>query len=251
MIHFVGAGSGAVDLITLRGKLFIEKADVIVYAGSLINKQLLNFAKTDAELYDSAYFCLDEIISILEQAERDGKTTVRLHSGDPSLYGAIREQMHRLDRLGIEYDVCPGVSSFCGAAAALKAELTPPEISQTVILTRIEGKTPVPEKENIRELSEHGATMAVFLSAGMLSELQVQLLSGGYTNDTPVAIVYKATWDDEKIVRGKLSELSVMGKEAGISKTALVFVGEFLDGYPTCSSLYDKNFETAFRRRAK
>ena len=168
MVHFVGAGSGAADLITLRGKRLLETADVVIYAGSLVNPELLEYTRSDCEIYNSAFMTLDEVIKVMEQAENNGKTVIRLHTGDPSVYGAIREQMDRLDSLGIAYDVCPGVSSFCGAAAALKAEYTLPDVSQTVILTRMSGRTPVPERESIESLASHNATMVIFLSTGML-----------------------------------------------------------------------------------
>ena len=198
MIHFVGAGSGAPDLITLRGKTFLEQADVIIYAGSLVNPQLLDYAKEGCEIYNSAKMTLEEVLDVMFDAEVKGLTTVRLHTGDPCLYGAIREQMDVLDEKGIEYDYTPGVSSFCGAASALNLEYTLPDVSQTVIITRMAGRTPVPEKEEIAKLASHGATMVVFLSTGLLEQLSQRLIAGGYTADTPAAIVYKATWEDEK-----------------------------------------------------
>ena len=199
MVHFVGAGSGAADLITIRGKKLLENADIIIYAGSLVNPELLEYAKDSAEIYNSAKMNLDEVIDVMKQG--DTKNIVRLHTGDPCVYGAIREQMDRLDKLGIEYDVCPGVSSFCGAAAALKAEYTLPDVSQTVIITRMEGRTPVPPKEKIHLLASHNATMVIFLSTGLLKELSAELVKGGYSENTPAAIVYKATWKDEKVMR--------------------------------------------------
>ena len=252
MVHFVGAGSGAADLITLRGKRLIEGADVIIYAGSLVNPELLNFAREgchkNCDIHNSALMTLDEVISVMENAERKGLTTVRLHTGDPSLYGAIREQMDRLDELGIEYDICPGVSSFCGAAAALKAEYTLPDVSQSVIITRMAGRTPVPERESIESFSAHGATMVIFLSAGMTEELSERLISGGYAPDTPAAIVYKATWEDEKIVRCTVGTLAKAAKENDISKTALITVGNFLGNDYSLSRLYDVEFTTAYRK---
>jgi len=194
MIHFVGAGSGAVDLITIRGAELLKEADVIIYAGSLVNPDLLNYAKDSCEIYDSAKMTLDEVLEKMFEAEEENKMTVRLHTGDSSIYGAIREQMDRLDEKGISYDVCPGVSSFCGAAAALKAEYTLPDVSQSVIITRMAGRTPVPEKESIASFAEHGATMVIFLSTGLLKDLSKELVKGKYTEDTPAAIVYKATW---------------------------------------------------------
>ena len=198
MVHFVGAGSGAPDLITLRGKKFLEEADVVIYAGSLVNPQLLEYTKENCEIYNSAKMTLEEVLDVIFAAEEKGLTTVRLHTGDPSLYGAIREQMDVLEEKNIAFDYCPGVSSFCGAASALNLEYTLPDVSQSVIITRMEGRTPVPEKESIQSFAAHHATMVVFLSTGMLEELSRRLIEGGYTADTPAAIVYKATWEDQK-----------------------------------------------------
>ena len=251
MVNFVGAGCGAADLITLRGKKLLENADIIIYAGSLVNPELLKYAKADCEIHNSAYMTLEEVISVIENAEKEGKNTVRLHTGDPSVYGAIREQMDRLDKLSIAYEICPGVSSFCGAAAALKAEYTLPGVSQTVIITRMAGRTAVPEKESIERLAAHGSTMVIFLSAGMLSELSRRLLSGGYRPETPAAIVYKASWADEKICRCTVDTISETAEKNGIKKTALITVGEFLGSNYELSRLYDKSFETEFRRAEK
>ena len=248
MVDFVGAGCGAADLITLRGKRLLEKADVIIYAGSLVNPELLDYAKSDCEIYNSAVMHLDEVIDVMKNAEAEGKDTVRLHTGDPSVYGAIREQMDRLDELHIPYSITPGVSSFCGAAAALRAEYTLPDVSQTVILTRMAGRTPVPEKERIESLAAHNATMVIFLSAGMTEELSARLLSGGYRSDTPAAIVYKATWSDERVVRCTVGTLAKAARENGITKTALITVGGFLGDDYELSKLYDKKFETGFRK---
>ena len=248
MVHFVGAGSGAADLITLRGKKLIENADVIIYAGSLVNPELLDYSGAECEIHNSALMTLDEVIAIIESAEKTNKTTVRLHTGDPSLYGAIREQMDRLDTLNIAYDVCPGVSSFCGAAAALKAEYTLPDVSQTVILTRMAGRTSVPEKESIESLAAHNATMIIFLSTGMLTELTSRLIEGGYSPDTPAAIVYKATWEDEKVCRCTVASLADTAKEHGISKTALITVGNFLGNSHSLSKLYSADFKTEYRK---
>lgn len=245
MIHFVGAGSGAADLITVRGKRLLEEADIIIYAGSLVNPELLEYAKRDTKIYNSAKMHLDEVIAVMRESA--GKNIVRLHTGDPCLYGAIREQMDRLDTMGIEYDVCPGVSSFCGAAAALKAEYTLPDVSQTVIITRIAGRTAVPEKEKIRLLAGHNATMVIFLSAGMLKELSSELIAGGYDRDTKAAIVYKATWEDEKVCRCTVGTLNETAEKNGIKKTALITVGEFLGDDYSLSKLYDKTFTTEFR----
>ena len=248
MVDFVGAGSGAADLITLRGKKLLEEADVIIYAGSLVNPELLDYAKKNCEIYNSAYMNLDEVIAVIEKAERSGKKTVRLHTGDPSIYGAIREQMDKLDSLKIPYEVCPGVSSFCGAAASLKAEYTLPDVSQTVIITRMAGRTPVPEKESIELLAAHGATMVIFLSTGMLEKLSEALIRGGYSSETPAAIVYKATWKDEKVCRCTVGTLAKTANENNITKTALICVGNFLGNDYSLSKLYDKNFETEFRK---
>lgn len=248
MINFVGSGSGAADLITVRGMRLLESADVIIYAGSLVNPELLDYAKDGCEIHNSALMTLDDVITVMENAERRGLMTVRLHTGDPSLYGAIREQMHRLSALGIEYEVCPGVSSFCGAAAALKVEYTLPDVSQSVIITRMAGRTAVPERESIESFAAHGATMVIFLSAGMTAELSERLISGGYAPNTPAAIVYKATWEDQKIVRCTVGTLGNAAEDNGISKTALITVGNFLGSDYSLSKLYDENFSTEFRK---
>lgn len=251
MINFVGAGCGAVDLITVRGMKLLQQADVIIYAGSLVNPQLLEYAKDNCLVYNSAYMTLEEVISVMNSAEKEGKMTVRLHTGDPCLYGAVREQFDRLNELKINYKVCPGVSSFCGAAASLKAEYTLPDVSQTVIITRMEGRTPVPEMEKIRLLAQHNATMVVFLSAGLLKELSLELISGGYLPKTPAAIVYKASWENEKICRCTVAELAETAEKNGIKKTALICIGDFLGDNYSLSRLYDKEFETEFRKVAK
>ena len=248
MINFVGAGCGAPDLITVRGMRLLEKADVIIYAGSLVNPDLLEYAPDHCEIHNSAVMTLDEVISVMVQAEKENKMTVRLHTGDSSVFGAIREQMDRLDTLGISYEVCPGVSSFCGAAAALNAEYTLPDVSQTVILTRMAGRTPVPEREQIRSLAAHHATMVIFLSAGMTKKLSEELIAGGYGPDTPAAIVYKASWPDEKVCRCTIGTLEDTAKANGISKTALITVGNFLGDDYSLSKLYDPAFETEFRK---
>lgn len=247
MVDFVGAGCGAKDLITLRGLKLIRQADVIIYAGSLVNPELLEYAKQGCEIHNSALMTLDEVISVISAAEASGKRTVRLHTGDPCLYGAIREQMDRLDSLGIQYAVCPGVSSFCGAAAALRAEYTLPSVSQTVIITRMAGRTPVPERESIESLAAHGSTMVIFLSTGMLRELSERLIRGGYSAETPAAIVYKASWQDEKVCRCTVGNLAQTADENGIRKTALITVGDFLGSDYELSRLYDSGFSTEFR----
>lgn len=249
MIHFVGAGSGAPDLITIRGKNFLEEADVIIYAGSLVNPQLLDYAKEGCEIYNSAKMTLEEVLDVMRAAEKSGKMTVRLHTGDPCLYGAIREQMDVLDEEGISYDYCPGVSSFCGAASALNLEYTLPEVSQSVIITRMAGRTPVPEKESIESFAAHQATMVVFLSTGLLEELSRRLIEGGYSKDTPAAIVYKATWEDEKSFVCTVGTLAQTAKENHITKTALMIIGEAVahSNYER-SKLYDPGFTTEFRK---
>ena len=251
MVHFVGAGPGAPDLITLRGAALLEAADVIIYAGSLVNPALLERKKPGCAVYNSAKMHLDEVIAVMVRAEAEGKTTVRLHTGDASIYGAIREQMDALDARGIAYDVTPGVSSFCGAAASLCAEYTLPGVSQSLVITRLSGRTAVPERESLRAFAAHGASMALFLSAGMLERVQQELLAGGCGADTPAALVYKATWPEEKIVHCTVGTLSRTGAEAGISKTALVLVGGFLAAKGERSRLYDPTFTTEFREGTK
>ncbi|RHO16369.1 precorrin-4 C(11)-methyltransferase [Butyricicoccus sp. AM18-35] len=251
MIYFVGAGSGAPDLITVRGARLLSEADVIVYAGSLVNPALLEYKKDGCEVYNSAKMTLEEVIAVMAPAAKAGKTVVRLHTGDPCVYGAHREQMDELDKRGIPYEVCPGVSSFCGAAAALKAEYTLPNVSQSVILTRMEGRTPVPEKEQIEAFAAHGATMVIFLSAGQLPRLSERLIAGGYAPDTPAAIVYKATWPDEKVVRTTVADLAEAGAREGITKTALITVGGFLGTEYERSKLYDPTFTTEFREASR
>ena len=248
MINFVGAGSGAVDLITVRGQRLLQEADVIIYAGSLVNPELLNYKITECEVYNSAKMTLEEVIDVMVKAEKENKMTVRLHTGDPSIYGAIKEQMDLLDKHNIEYEVCPGVSSFCGAAAALKTEYTLPDVSQTVMITRMAGRTKVPEKEEIASLASHRATMVIFLSTGLLEKLQVRLVEGGYNEDTPAAIVYKATWPDEKVIRCTVSTLAKSAKENNITKTALIVVGDVLDSDYSRSELYNPSFTTEFRK---
>ena len=251
MIYFVGAGSGAPDLITVRGAKLLGEADVIVYAGSLVNPALLDYKKQGCEVYDSARMTHEEVIAVMAPAAQAGKTVVRLHTGDPCVYGAHREQMDELDKLGLPYDVCPGVSSFCGAAAALKAEYTLPNVSQTVILTRMEGRTPVPEKEQIESLAAHGATMVIFLSAGQLEKLSQRLIAGGYAPETPAAIVYKATWPDEKVIRTTVAGLAEAAKREGVTKTALITVGGFLGDDYDRPKLHGPAFTTGFREASK
>ena len=244
-VHFVGAGPGAADLITLRGKSLLENADVVIYAGSLVNPELLTYARQGCEIHNSAKMTLDEVIATIQAAVGEGKIVVRLHTGDPSLYGAVREQMDRLTALNIEYGICPGVSSFNAAAASLKAEYTLPGVTQTVILTRAAGKTPVPEGETIRALAAHKATMVLFLSAGMLESVSKDLISGGYAPGVPAAVVYKASWPEEKIIRCTVGTLAESAR--GITKTALVCVGDFLGSEYELSRLYAPDFSTGYR----
>lgn len=250
MIYFVGAGSGAPDLITLRGQRLLQQADAVVYAGSLVNPLLLKETKTDCLLYDSAKMTLEEVLAVLIESEQEGKLAVRLHTGDPCLYGAVREQMDALDQAGISYEYCPGVSSFCGAAAALNLEYTLPGVSQSVIITRMAGRTPVPQQEEIASLAAHRATMVIFLSAGMLEKLTDRLLAGGYQEDTPAAIVYKATWAEEEAYVCTVGTLAETAKQHGITKTALIIAGDVVthSAYSR-SKLYSPEFETGFRRR--
>ena len=251
MVHIVGAGCGAPDLITLRGKRYLEQADVVIFAGSLVNRKLLEYAKEACEIYDSSKMTLEETTAVIVRAERDGKMTVRLHTGDPSLYGAIGEQMREMDRLHVEYDITPGVSSLSGAAAALKTEYTLPDVSQTVIITRAAGKTNVPEQEGLRSLAVHRATMVLFLSAALLDRVSEELIAGGYPPETPAAIVYKASWKDEKVCRCTLSTLEETARSNGITKTALITVGDFLTSDFARSHLYDPSFSTEFREAKK
>ena len=249
MIYFIGAGPGAPDLISIRGKNMLEKASMIVYAGSLVNPELLEWAPSGCEIFDSASMTLDEVVDTMKSGVARGfETIVRLHTGDPSLYGAVREQMDRLRANGIAFEVIPGISSFSAAAAALQAEYTLPGVSQTLILTRMEGRTPVPESESIRSLASHRASMVLFLSSGMIEKLCVALVEGGYAPDTPAALVYKASWPDQKILRTKLSDLPRAAEDAGIRKTALVLVGNFLGDDYDLSLLYDASFSHGYRK---
>ena len=251
MITFVGAGSGAADLITVRGAKLLGEADLVIYAGSLVNPALLDYCRDDCTIMNSASMTLEEVIDAMKAAEVEGKMTVRLHTGDPSLYGAIREQMDELDELGISYAVCPGVSSFCGAAAALQAEYTLPSVSPSVIITRMDGRTPVPEGEKLRLMASHGCSMVLFLSTGLLESAQVELVEGGYAPDTPAAIVYKATWPDEKVFHCTVSTLAQTAAENNITKTALICIGGFLGDKYDRSRLYDPTFTHMFREASK
>ncbi len=247
MVSFIGAGPGDPELLTIKGKRIIDSADVIIYAGSLVNPQVLSGAKEGAAVYNSATMNLDEVIEVMKDAEERGLKTARVHTGDPAVYGAHREQMDRLDELGVEYEVAPGVGPFLATAAVLKKEYTLPGVSQTVILTRMEGRTPMPSGEKLLDLARHNATMVIFLSVGMLEEMS-EILRQAYRPETPVAVVYKATWEDQKIVRGDLTNIAERVKEAGIRKTALTVVGDFLGDEYELSKLYDKTFTTEFRK---
>lgn len=249
MVYFVGAGTGAADLITVRGARMLAQADVIIYAGSLVNPELLQYAKDDCQVYNSAKMTLDEVIRVMKAAEKDGKMTVRLHTGDPSVYGAVREQMDELDRLGILYESCPGVSACFGAAASLNLEYTLPGVSQSLIITRMEGRTAVPEKENIESFAAHQASMAIYLSTGMLKALSSRLIAGGYQAETPAALVYKATWPDEEAYVCTVGTLHDTARAHGITKTALVLVGDVIahQNYQK-SRLYAPDFSTEFRK---
>ena len=248
MVHFVGAGSGAADLITVRGARLLGEADVVIYAGSLVNPALLAYTRAGCEIHNSAEMTLEQVMEVIRSAEAEGRVTVRLHTGDASIYGAVREQFDRLEALGIAYDVCPGVSSFCGAAAALRAEYTLPEVSQTVIITRAAGRTPVPERESIRSLAAHGSTMVLFLSTSLADRLEGDLLAGGYDAGTPAAVVYKATWPDERVYRCAVGTLAKTVADNGLTKTALLIVGNCLgEGYER-SRLYDPSFTTEYRK---
>ena len=251
MIYFIGAGPGAADLITVRGKILLEQADIVIYAGSLVNPALLAYTKPECKIYNSATLTLEEVMAIMAAPDNRDKLVVRLHTGDPCLYGAIREQMDLLDTYGLEYEVVPGVSSFLGAAAALKAEYTLPDVSQTVILTRLEGRTPVPAKEDMAKLAVHNASMVVFLSAGMLEELSQRLIAGGYAPTTPAAIVYKATWPDQKVVRTTVKDLAQAAAANAIRKTALILVGDFLGSKYSRSKLYDPSFTHEYREASQ
>ena len=246
MVSIVGAGSGDVELITVKGLKRIKNADIIIYAGSLVNPEILDEAKENCKIYNSAYMNLQEIIDVIEKGNNENKEIVRLHTGDPSIYGAIREQMDILRQKNILFENIPGVSSFCGAASSLQIEYTLPSVSQTVILTRMEGKTAVPEKESIESLSKHNATMIIFLSVKMIDEL-VKRLMIGYKENTPVVVIYKATWNDEKIIRGNIANIAEKTKKEGIEKTALIIVGDCLGDNYELSKLYDENFKTEYR----
>ncbi|MCR5580224.1 MAG: precorrin-4 C(11)-methyltransferase [Pseudobutyrivibrio sp.] len=248
MVYFVGAGCGAADLITVRGMRLLQEADVIIYAGSLVNPELLSYSKDDCEIFNSATMTLDEVMEVMISGASSGKQVVRLHTGEPSIYGAVQEQMHILDEAGISYESCPGVSACFGAAASLNLEYTLPEVSQSLIITRMEGRTKVPEKESIQSFAAHNASMAIYLSSGMLEELQNRLIDGGYSKDTKAAIVYKATWPDEQKYICTVGTLAETGKAHDIKNLAVILVGDVIakSNY-TLSKLYSADFETGFR----
>lgn len=249
MVYFVGAGCGAADLITVRGMKLLQKADVVIYAGSLVNPELLEYTTESCEIHNSATMTLEEVLALMKEAEKKGKTTVRLHTGDQSIYGAVREQMDALDEMGIGYESCPGVSACFGAAASLNLEYTLPEVSQSLIITRMEGKTSVPSRESIESFASHHSTMAIYLSTGMMEELSKRLIDGGYDKRTPAALVYKATWSEEKSFICSVETLPKIAEENGIKKTALVIVGDVVGhSHYAKSRLYAKDFETEFRK---
>ena len=251
MISFVGAGPGDVDLITVKGRLLLEKADIVIYAGSLVSVKHLEFCKSDCDFHNSAEMTLEEVIEIMVNANNSGLNVVRLHTGDPTIYGAIREQMDLLDDKGIPYEVIPGVSSFTAACCSIKREFTLPEVSQTIILTRIEGRTQVPLSEDLESLAAHGASMALFLSVKEIDRVIEKLIKGYKRDDVPVAVVYKATWEDEKIIRGRLCDIGEKVKKDGIIKTAQILVGDFIEGDYSRSKLYDPGFTHEYRSGTK
>lgn len=252
MVYFVGAGCGAADLITVRGMKLLQKADTIIYAGSLVNPELLEYAKDTCQIFNSATMTLEEVIDVMKLSEEKKQMTVRLHTGDQSIYGAVREQMDALDELGILYESCPGVSACFGAASSLNLEFTLPEVSQSLIITRMEGKTSVPEKESIQSFASHHATMAIYLSTGMLEELSKRLIQGGYEKTTPAVLIYKATWPEERSFLCTVENLAETGEKNNITKTALVLIGDVLTHSKYAKSrLYAKDFETEFRKIKK
>ncbi|MPQ42925.1 precorrin-4 C(11)-methyltransferase [Clostridium tarantellae] len=248
MIYFIGAGPGDVDLITVKGRDILAKADIVIYAGSLVSKDHLDFCKENVVTYNSASMTLDEVIEVVK--ENKDKIIVRLHTGDPAIYGAIKEQMDELDKLGVKYKVIPGVSSFTAAASVIKKEFTLPSVTQTVILTRVEGRTPVPENEDLENLASIGASMAIFLSISMIDKV-VAKLRKGYGRNVPIAVVERATWNDERAIIGTLDDIAEKIKEAGIKKCAQILVGDFINCDYEKSLLYDKSFSHMFRDAKK
>lgn len=250
-VSFVGAGPGETDLITLKGYRLLAAADVVIYAGSLINKKLLDYCKPDVEKYDSAKMTLEEIINEMATAIKKGQSVVRLQTGDFSIYGSIREQIEELKKRHIDYDCVPGVSSFLGAASSMGVEYTVPEVAQSVIITRMAGRTPVPAKESLQSLAQHQTSMIIFLSVQGISKVVSQLEAGGYEPTTPAAVIYKATWPDEKVVRGTLADIADKVHAADNRRTALIMVGKFLGKEYNYSHLYDPSFSTMFRKKSK
>jgi precorrin-4/cobalt-precorrin-4 C11-methyltransferase len=251
MLHFVGAGPGDVDLITVKGRRILEEADIVIFAGSLVWEEHLKFCKVGCEKYNSASMTLEEVIEVIVKGEKEGKRVVRLHTGDPSIYGAIREQMDELDKHSIEYTVIPGVSSFTASAAALKREFTLPSVSQTVIVTRMEGRTPVPEEEDLEKLASHKCSMAIFLSVQDIEKVVEKLKKGYGREDVPVAVVYKATWPEQKIIKGRLNTIAQMVREEGIKNFSQILVGDFIEGDYERSLLYHPEFTHGFREGTK
>lgn len=251
MVHIVGAGPGDPELITVKGQRCLSEADVVIYAGSLVNPQLLDYCKEGAAIYNSASMTLDDVVAVIAAAEQKGQMTVRLHTGDPSVYGAIQEQMDAFSKKGIEFDVIPGVSSCFATAAALKQEYTLPGISQTVIITRNEGRTPVPEREKLRSLAQHQSTMCIYLSITMLDKVVAELIAGGYRPETPIAIVQRASWPEQKIVRGTLATIVKDIEHEHIDRTAMIVVSNCLEADYELSRLYAPEFSHMFRKASK
>ncbi len=252
MVYFVGAGPGASDLITVRGLKLLQNTDCVIYAGSLVNPELLSCCKNECKVFNSASMTLEEVVSVIKEFETNGKNLVRLHTGDPCLYGAIREQMDILDECGIKYEYVPGVSSFCAAASSLNVEYTLPDVSQSVVITRAAGRTSVPALETVESFAKHNCTMVLFLSMGLVEDVQRQLLDGGYKVDTPVAVVYKSSWPEERKIYCNVGSMVKEISESGINKTALIIVGEVLNkSNYSRSKLYDPEFETGFRKAKK
>ncbi|WP_346889521.1 precorrin-4 C(11)-methyltransferase [Clostridium sp. UBA1056] len=250
MVYFIGAGPGDADLITVKGRDTLAKADVVIYAGSLVSKEHMDYCKDGCEIHNSASMTLEQVIEVMERAEKENKMVVRLHTGDPAIYGAIKEQMDELDKLNIEYKVIPGVSSFTAAASVIKKEFTLPSVTQTVILTRVEGRTPVPETEDLERLASVGASMAIFLSISMIDKV-VAKLRKGYGRNVNIAVVERATWEDERAIIGTLDDIAEKVKEAGITKCAQILVGDFINCDYDKSLLYDKSFTHMFREGQK
>ncbi len=251
LVYIVGAGPGDPELITVKGQKLLHQADVVIYAGSLVNPALLAETKAGAAIYNSATMTLDEVIAVIGAAVAQDKLVVRLHTGDPAIYGAIQEQMDRLRQSNIEFTIIPGVSSFLATAAALKQEYTLPGVSQTVIITRLEGRTPVPDKEKLASLAAHEATMCIFLSVHMLADVVAELVAGGYAPETPVAIVQKASWPEQKILRGRLTTIATLVATEKIDRTAMIVVGKVLDSDYELSCLYSPKFSHMYRDALK